>query len=136
MTKLAIEKILEQVKYKDWQFHIEEKHAYETSWDHLGKTHTPITIMYMQVRFPDADLVTGIIETQHGRKWILSKHMTKSEVVATAFKAVMTAEEHEMREKFRYRGRMVYGPHFHVDALWQCAQQIEIREDPKSVAVD
>lgn len=119
-SKMSVDYILERVKYKDWTFHVEER------GDNI----------YMQVRFPDADLMTGEIETQHGRKWILSKHMTKSEVVATAFKAVMTAEEHEIREKFRYRGRMIYGPHFHVDALWQCAKEIEIRDDPKSVAVD
>jgi hypothetical protein len=80
--------------------------------------------------------MTGEVETQHGRKWILSKHMTKSEVVTTAFKAVMTAEEHEIREKFRYGGRMIFGPHFNVDALHEVAHKIEVREDPKSVAVD
>jgi|SRR6267142_454287 len=120
MTKQGMEEILALVKYKDWSFHVEER------GDHL----------FMQVRFPDPDLVTGAVETQHGRKWILSKFMTRSEVVTTAFKAVLTAEEHEVREKFRYRKRMVFGPHFDVEALHEVAGRLDLRDDPKSVAVD
>lgn len=66
---------------------------------------------YLQVRF-SAD---G--EIWHGRKWLLSPHMTKSEVIQTAFKAVLTAIEHEAREHFLYKDRPVFGPHFDVDAL-------------------
>ena len=120
MNRQKIEEILTLVKYKDWTFHVEER------GDH----------MFLQARFPDADLVTGEMETQHGRKWILSQWMTPSEVVTTAFKAVITAEEHEIREKFRYRGRMIFGPHFSVDALWEVARRIEVRDDPKTIAID
>jgi len=56
-------------------------------------------------------------EKQYGRKWRLSQHMTKSEIVQTAFKAILTAEEHEVREKFLYRGHAIFGPHLNVDAL-------------------
>lgn len=120
MTKQEMIDILAEVTYKDWAFHIEERGGN----------------LYMQVRFPDPDLVTGIIETQHGRKWIMSQWMTKSEVVTTAFKAIITAEEHETREKFRYRGRMIFGPHFDVDALHSVARRLDLRDDPKSVAHD
>ena len=126
MNKADFEAILALVTYKDWTFYVEERPSDEPS----------LPTYYMQVRFPDADLVTGQIETQHGRKWILSRHMTRSEVVATAFKAVMTAEEHETREKFRYRKRMVYGPHIDVEALAQTCRHLELRDDPKTVAVD
>lgn len=120
MTKHEMEQVLSLVRYKNWQFHVEER------GEHL----------YMQARFPDPDLVTGVLETQHGRKWILSKHMTRSEVVTTAFKAVLTAEEHEVRERFRYRGRMVFGPHFNVEALYDAAKRLDLRDNPKSVAED
>lgn len=43
--------------------------------------------------------------------------MTKSEVVQTAFKAVLTAVEHETRETFLYRNKAIFGPHYNVDAL-------------------
>lgn len=52
-----------------------------------------------------------------GRKWLISRHSTKSEVVQTAFKAVMTFEEHEIRESFTYKGERIFGPHFDVDFL-------------------
>ena len=63
-----------------------------------------------------------------GRKWRISSHMTKSEVVLTAFKAYMTWLEHEARESFEYRGRKILDPHFDVDALWEMAGQRESRE--------
>ena len=56
-----------------------------------------------------------------GRKWRLSPHMTDSEIVGTALKAVLTAEEHEARENFLYRGRPIFGPHLDVDQLWELA---------------
>jgi hypothetical protein len=59
----------------------------------------------------------GADELQSGRKWDISKHMTPSEVISTAFLAVLQAEEHEVRENFRYRGQNIYGPHFNVDEL-------------------
>lgn len=130
MNKQTIEKILKDVKYKDWTFHVEERDVYESTVMATRKA------LYFQAHFPDADLVTGEVETQHGRKWILSEHMTRSEIVTTAFKAVITAEEHEIREKFRYKKRMIFGPHFDVEALWEVARRIEVRDDPKSVAQD
>jgi hypothetical protein len=51
----------------------------------------------------------------NGRKWRLSPHMTNGEIVQTAFKAVMTALEHEARETFKYRDAAVLGPHFDID---------------------
>jgi hypothetical protein len=59
----------------------------------------------------------------NGRKWFLSNHMTRSEVVQTAFKAVLTAEEHEAREHFKYRGQSIFDPHYDVDKL------VELRSD-------
>jgi hypothetical protein len=39
----------------------------------------------------------------------------------------MTAEEHETREVFRYRGRAIFGPHLSVEALWEIAEIQEHR---------
>jgi len=103
--------ILQHVTYPGWTF---------TVIDRGGA-------LYLRVQFPEPDLVTGAVEAQRGRKWVLSRHVTKSEVVATAFKAVITAIEHEARERFRYRGRMVYGPHLDVDALHAVARQVDVR---------
>jgi hypothetical protein len=117
---MEMEAILKLVKFNDWKFKVEERSGN----------------FYLQVHFVDKDLVTRQPSIQHGRKWILSRFMTKSEVVTTAFKAVLTAVEHEVREQFRYRGRMVFGPHFDVDALYEVAHQVDVREEPQSIEHD
>jgi hypothetical protein len=73
--------------------------------------------LYLQVEADEPCAVSGRLVTWRGRKWFLSPHMTKSEVVQTAFKAALTAVEHEARESFRYRGQAIFGPHFDVDQL-------------------
>lgn len=83
---------------------------------------------YLQARFRADDQEWG------GRKWLLSPHMTKSEVVQTALKAVLTAVEHEAREHFLYRGRAVFGPHYDVDALHEIAESVDERAEVEHVA--
>lgn len=62
-------------------------------------------------------------EYSNGRKWRISPHMTKSEIVATVFKAYLSWVEHEARESFQFRGQSIFGPHFDVDALWKMAAE-------------
>lgn len=89
--------ILANVKYKDWRFVVgREVHGapyLQLQW--TGENGFPCT----------------------SRKWLLSDHMTKSELVQTAFKAVLTAEEHEVREMFLYKEAAIFGPHFDVDDM-------------------
>ena len=47
----------------------------------------------------------------------MSHEATRSEVVQTALKCVLTSVEHEARESFTYRGRAIFGPHLDVDVL-------------------
>lgn len=54
---------------------------------------------------------------QRTRKWLLSTHMTDSEIVATAFKLCLTSAEHRTREAFTYKGQRIFGPHFDVEDL-------------------
>jgi hypothetical protein len=90
--------IVEQIEYRsDWMFRI----------GHDKYEQNP----FLQIQF----FADG--ETQFCRKWQLSPHMVKSEIVRTAWKAVLAAEEHEAAERFRYKGEMIYNPHVDVDAL-------------------
>lgn len=87
---------------------------------------------YLQVIF----LATSL---QKGRKWFLSPFMTDSEIVSTAFKAILTAEEHEVREHFKYRGQSIFGPHFNFDRLADlCAEPdaLDVRTNPDLFPVD
>ena len=104
------------LSYRDWVFHIgRDQHRY-----------------FLQLKFVDADTTTLQPEQHSGRKWLLSPHMTNSEIVQTAFKAVLTATEHEVREQFRYRDKAIFGPHYHVDELHAlCVQgKLDKRKPP------
>jgi len=71
---------------------------------------------------------TGKLSKQLGRKWYLSEYMTESELVLTAFKAAITAEEHESREQFRYAGYRVFNPHISIAALISVCHLEDVRE--------
>lgn len=103
MTRDAIVKVLQCIEYKDWRFHLLEEHG----------------VMFLQVRVTTKCACrpnVGMLE-HFCRKWRLSPRITKSEIVQTAFKAILTAEEHETRETFRYKGAAIFGPHFNVEEL-------------------
>lgn len=94
--------IVSQCSFGDWKIEV-----------HIDG-HRP----YMQVHVIDGrDSETGQPLEWTGRKWMLSPFMCKNEIVTTAFKAVMTAMEHEIRENFRYRGVAIFNPHVDPDAL-------------------
>lgn len=96
-----ITEVLSRVKYPGWTWLVQDGH---------GGT-------YFKGLFYNSDPRTGLIERQETRKWLVSPHMTDSEVVHTALKCVLTGVEHEVREHFTYRGRRVFSPHFNVEAL-------------------
>lgn len=73
--------------------------------------------IYLQGQYYEPDVETGETKLQKTRKWLLSEHMTKSEIVQTAFKLAITSMEHRTREHFQYKGQRVYSPHYDVDAL-------------------
>lgn len=73
---------------------------------------------WLQVWDPKGiDNVTGEAYPWRGRKWKLSRHMTNSEVVQTAFMATMAAVEHETREQFLYKGQPIFDPHYDIEQL-------------------
>ena len=93
------------------------------------------TRAYLQIRVPDGrDADTGLPMEWTGRKWMLSPHMCKNEIVMTAFKAVMTAMEHEVREGFRYRGAAIFNPHMDPDRLAEFVRDPENMQSRVDVA--
>lgn len=63
------------------------------------------------------DTVTGKMELQQTRLWLIAEVDTKSEIVRTLFKLIITSMEHKAREWFLYDGKSIFGPHFDVDRL-------------------
>jgi hypothetical protein len=96
----------------------------------FGTTHPGYDDDFLQVASSALDL--------KGRKWRLSEHMTKSEVIQTALMAVLAWEEHEAREAFRYKGRAVFSPHYDVDLLQKLHRLngdgvFDVRPEPQAV---
>jgi hypothetical protein len=101
-TRLKFQEVLDKVEYAPWVIEL-----------HLDGAR-----FYLQVHAKDEVCnTTGEKISWKGRKWFLSPHMTTTEIVLTAFGAVKMATAHELREKFKYRGAAVFGPHLSVDAV-------------------
>ena len=79
--------------------------------------------MYLQASYFETDTVTGKLEEQKTRRWFLSPEMTRSEVVQTAFKCIITSKEHSTREWFKYMDAPVFSPHYDIDALVDLCEQ-------------
>lgn len=101
-------RVLEQISYKKgWTV---------AAWDGGDEE----ADYYLQVAVSTgACNTTGRPHNWTGRKWRLSPHMTRSEIVQTALMAVLAAEEHEARELFKYRGESIFDPHYDVEKLWE-----------------
>lgn len=71
----------------------------------------------LSATYDEADINTGEIENQRTRKWFISEHACKSEIVQTCLKCILTSMEHRTREHFIYKGKLLFGPHWNVDTL-------------------
>lgn len=78
---------------------------------------------YLRGSYLEKDTITGNVEVQQTRRWFLSPEMLKSEIVATAFKCVMTSMEHRTREWFTYKNKAIYMPHYDVDELHKICEE-------------
>jgi len=111
--KGRIIRLLAQVTYPSLEFQVEVKDR----------------AVSLRVHCPGGTCnVTGEKWSWNGRWWRLSPHMTDSEVVATAFKAVLTALEHEARESFKFKGQAVYDSHLSVHQLAQLSADRKARD--------
>lgn len=88
--------------------------------------------LYLQASYMDHDISTNTLTRQFTRKWYVSIHATRSELVQTVLKCCLASAEHRVREGFKYLDRSVYSPHYDVDALWELKgkrENLDYRED-------
>lgn len=117
MTVLEMQDIISRIRYRpNWNLYV------------FYDTERRLIILQLVIREPDCYMPLEPPVEQKGRKWLLSNHMTESEVVMTAFKALLTAEEHEARERFTYRARRIFGPHINVNRLVEVCDDLDARE--------
>lgn len=112
---------------------IVEKITYKEGWSITVRC-LPKERPFIQVVFQGADETTGKIEEQKCRKWYLSCHMTTTEIVYTALKAIQAAEDHETREFFKYIGVRIANPHFSVEDIVDMVNQKKLGEDARTQA--
>jgi hypothetical protein len=139
-TGEQIQELLDtQVKYKDWVFVVQEEKVAETI-DLLG---SGITIagdidIHIRAEWFAPDNVTGEVGKQTSRWWRVSKHSRKNEIIAAAFACIQRAEEHEMRECFKYlfkdQWTMPYNTHTDVDELAEASLHLDVRTDTRPEA--
>lgn len=65
----------------------------------------------------DSALHDGTRTPWKSAKRHLSPFMCRQEIVGLVFGLIKDAEEHEMREWFRYRGASIFNPHLDPDVL-------------------
>lgn len=115
MTLEEMQKILEDIKCEDYFFTVK--------MDGRGE-------IFLQAHYYEKDIYTGEISLQLTRRWFLSPAMTKSEIVQTVLKCVLTSHEHRVREHFTYKGERIFNPHYDVEVLVELCRQhaFEVRE--------
>jgi hypothetical protein len=103
VNKQELLAIIADIKFASWEFVVTDK---GDGWN-------------LQVQFyaPDIDNLDLPDTLQKGRKWYISSYATRQEVVRTAFKACLTAIEHEACEQFKYKGVAIHNPHIDPDEL-------------------
>lgn len=112
-----IQAILNDIKFEDWTLRLMEKgDGFLIQW------------VFMDVDVERPELGP---QPQHCRKWYVSPYATDTEIVETAWKGCWIAMFHETSEKFTYKGRRVYSPHFDIQArVAMCDDAAyDVRED-------
>lgn len=98
--------------------------SYKPGWVILDKVDAKRgNARYIQLEVDGTCAVTGEPATWRSAKRYLSEFVTEQEVVGTVFGLIKDAEEHEMREVFRYKGRSIFNPHLDVSALAELASK-------------
>lgn len=119
MTPTEIRALLAEVEADEYNFELREKDEQ----------------MFLLASYTERDIITHAVDKQTTRKWYISPWATKSEIVQTAFKCVLTSMEHRTREMFMYRGKRIFGPHFDCDALHSICGKLDYRPPSKQDGV-
>ena len=101
-SESEIREIVSNISYLDWEIRL--KHDGDRP--------------YVQVYGHGPDPKDGMKDAQwSGRKWFISPHMCKNEIIRTAYKAIECAVAHEMNEVFLYKGVAIMTPHMDYEEI-------------------
>lgn len=115
----TLRNIIAEIEFGTWQFRTEPLgDGYFVQCVFMAPDNEdPLTRSGKELRFAE----------QRGRKWYISTHMTKDEVIQTVLLAVFKAIEHEVRERFLVRGVAPFHSHIPVDNLIAAARDKSLR---------
>jgi hypothetical protein len=83
----------------------------------VDNSHPETGRIFLQIIFSAPCTKSGELTEWHGRKWLLSEHMTDDEIVKTAYGAFKGAIEHEVMESFKVDGIILFNPHLNFEEL-------------------
>lgn len=109
MNNIQISKLLSQITYKpNWNII-------------LGGD---LDRLFIQLKVTDSiDSVTKQpCDWKSGKRYI-SEFMCRQEIIGVVYSLIESAEIHEMREWFRYKGASIYNPHLDPDVLVKVANK-------------
>jgi hypothetical protein len=112
--------ILADIKILDRRFIVTPAQCHPTFDEHDNGAR-PTYGWHLQVTYNEADVDTGKVEQQYSRKWYIADDATESDVVDTAFAAVMRSYDHVVQEHFTYKGQRVFSPHFPIETRFAMA---------------
>jgi hypothetical protein len=106
--------VLAEVAVPDFEFEIFDRtpavdHCLGGSWPSL---------FYLRGHYKEGDIVTGDVLDQYTRKWLLSEHMVKSELVQTAFKCYLTSRDKDAYSAFDGTSLEAMLRSRNIDTLW------------------
>lgn len=108
LTMKQMQTVLANICFKDFNFLLEPVN---------GGFH-------LQLNTKEIDTSTDQSNLMYGRKWFINEYADQNDIVRTAFKAVLTWQEHEVRESFKYQNSSIFGPHFNVEELVALSKQM------------
>jgi hypothetical protein len=129
-TRARMQRLLdENVSYKNWHFIVDERTIhFQFSPD---APESEVADLRLRAEWLGPDAETGKMENQQSRWWPLSEHMCKTEIIQTAFLCVLKAEEHEIRETFRYKGKAPFHTHIDIETLAAASGHVDVRTDTR-----
>lgn len=125
MTKHKLAAILTEIKIFDRGFKISGPVTVQDDQDVTSGWHVQVCYYEPDVNNPDGDA-----ELQESRAWFIPESASETDVVDTAFAAVMRSYDHVVKEHFTYKGKRVFSPHFTMEERLAMAahQEAEIKK--------
>lgn len=97
-----LQRIISEIRYKNWFI---ELYAQPVEYT-------------IRLSWFDTCSVTGERMIQHSREWFMpANELSEDFIVHTVFKAIQNAEEHEVKERFQYKGKRLFNPHTTIKNL-------------------